>query len=83
MIYNRYRSLFYDLDTKSTFSVSNEQWDDAVREFEEQVSIFTGPKGMRLYMNPCFSIRTETGIHLRWIFRDDQDYCEEHVRGIL
>ena len=82
MTYDRRRSLFYDLDTKSMFSVSEEQWENAKREYEEQSSVLTAPKGIRLYVSPCFSIRTETGTHYRWIFREDQDYCEEHVRGI-
>lgn len=82
MTYNRRRSLFYDLDTKSTFSVSNEQWDNAVKEFKKQCHIFMAPKGIRLFVSPSFSIKTETGTHYRWIFREDQDYCEDHVRGI-
>lgn len=82
MIYDRRRSLFYDLDTGSTFSVSKEQWDNAVKEYEESSCVLTGPKGRRIYVSPCFSIKTETGTHYRWLFREDQDYCEEHVRGI-
>lgn len=82
MIFNSYRALFYDLDTRTTFSVSKEQWDNASREFEKRVSMLTAPNGIRLYVNPSFSIETETGTHYRWIFRKDQDYCEEHVRGI-
>lgn len=82
MIFNRRRTLFYDLDTKSIFSVSKEQWGNAKREFEEQCHVLIAPKGIRLYVSPCFSIKTETGTHYRWVFREDQDYCEEHVRGI-
>lgn len=82
MTYNRRRCLFYDLDTKSVFSVSNEQWDNAVREFEKQTHVLTAPKGIRILVSPCFSIETETGTHYRWIFREDQDYREDHVRGI-
>lgn len=82
MTYDRRRSLFYDLDTKSMFSVSNEQWDNAVKEFEEQCYVLTRFKGRRFYVNPCFSIKTETGTHYRWVYREDQDYSEDHVRGI-
>ena len=81
-IFNRYKVLFYDLDTESTFSVSEEQWDKARREFEEQCCILTAPKGIKLFVSPCFSIKTETGTHYRWIFRKDQDYRKDHVRGI-
>lgn len=82
MIFNRRSRLFYDLDTKSTFSVSEEQWENAKREYEEQSSVLTAPKGIRLYVSPCFSIKTESGTHYRWVFREDQDYREDHVRGI-
>lgn len=76
------RCLFYDLDTKSTFSVSEAQWANAKREYEEQATVLTGFKGRRLYVSPCFSIKTETGTHYRWVYREDQDYSEDHVRGI-
>ena len=82
MVYNRGRYLFYDLDTKTTFSVSEEQWNDAEREYERQCCSFKAPGRIRLYVSPCFSIRTETGTHYRWIFREDQDYCKDHIRGI-
>lgn len=82
MIYNVSRCLFYDLDTRTTFSVSEEQWENAKREYEEHSSVLTAPKGIRLYVSPCFSIKTESGTHHRWVFREDQDYREDHVRGI-
>ena len=83
MIYDNSRRLFYDLDTESTFSVSKEQWDIAVKEFEAQSwEPPTDPRRRRIYVSPCFSIKTETGIHFRWLFRKDQDYREDHVRGI-
>lgn len=82
MFYNNRRQLFYDLDTKSIFSVSREQWETAKKEYAEQWSIFTSLNERRLYVNPCLSIKTETGTHYRWLFRKDQDYREEHVRGI-
>lgn len=74
--------LFYDLDTKSTFAVTREQWNEARIRFEKQSFVLTGYQERRLFESPCFSIETETGIHRRWLFREDQDYCEEHVRGI-
>ena len=74
--------LFYDLNTRTTFVVTEEQWRDAKREYEEQACVLEAPGEIRLYVSPCFSIKTETGIHHRWIFREDQDYCEDHVRGI-
>lgn len=82
MTYNNRRSLFYDLDTKSTFSVSSEQWDNAVKEYERRSRVLTAPNARRFYVSPCFSITTETGTHYRWLFREDQDYREDHVRGI-
>lgn len=74
---------FYDLDTKTTFTVSKKQWDDAKKEFEDLIYSLSvhGSRG-RIYITPRLIIRTETGTHYNWIYRKDEDYREDHVRGI-
>lgn len=75
--------VFYDLDTKSTFLVNKEQWDIAIKRFKQQQTTLIDSDTVPIYVVPCFFIETETGIHSKWIFREDQDYCEDHVRGII
>lgn len=75
--------VFYDLDTKTTFTVSKKQWDAAKEEYKNllyRLEVY-GSRGP-IYISPRFIIRTETGIHYNWIYRKDQDYREDHVRGI-
>lgn len=78
--FNKRRYLFYDLTTKETFSVSPEQWQEAKKRFENTCAALYEKR--RLYLNPTFIITTETGEHFNWLYRDDEDYSPDHVRGI-
>ena len=70
------RALFFDLNTRQTFSVTPQQYEKALRDFEwwhEQIRK-SGKVG-----SVDFVIETETGRHWSWIYKPDEDYSEYEV----
>ena len=68
------RALFFDTDTKQTFSVTPQQYEKAARDYywwTEQIK----KSGAVCTVN--FTIETETGAHHHWIYRFDEDYSNE------
>jgi len=72
------RALFFDLTTKKTFSVTEQQFEKAKRDFdwwnnriEESGKVGTVD----------FVIWTETGRHWAWVYKSDEDYSEYEVEN--
>ena len=74
--------LFFDTDTKKTFTVTKEQWQAAKRRYakwatlnDEYVSMLSRTKqGPLVRWEPHFIIETETGTHMNWIYDTTEDY---------
>lgn len=76
--------LFFDTDTKKTFTVTEEQWQAAKRRYTEWEALNNkwesmlsqakvGPFGR---WAPHFIIETETGTHINWVYDTTEDYSE-------
>lgn len=74
--------LFFDTDTKKTFTVTEEQWHAAKRRYAEWETLANKWESMHLQAGvgsfgkwpPHFIIETETGEHINWIYNTTEDY---------
>lgn len=70
---NNHARLFFDTRKKTTFAVTPEQYRKAKERFERECD-FVKKSGK--VITPIFAIETDSGIHLDWIYKEDEDYTE-------
>ena len=71
--------LFFDTDTKKTFTVTEEQWQRAKGQYNMWDEMFQTAHVYPLpfvQTIPHFIIETETGTHINWFYDTTEDYSE-------
>lgn len=69
--------IFFDTDTKETFTVTKEQWQKAKRQYDEWDRMFQAAHPLPFVRTvPQFIIETETGTHINWVYNTTEDYSE-------
>lgn len=66
--------LCFDKDTRKTFVMTEEQWQEAEDKFRKTCKLLNDAG---LVFTPMYYVETETGKHFNWVWRPDGDYSKE------